>query len=89
MKIVVFRTGKPRQFNYRPVYYNKEKEEMEERLRLLTKESDSDEIEIEKFRSKIRNAWGGREVKAKKTTNKTIYLTLIAVLALIYYIFFL
>lgn len=88
MKIVAFKTGKPRQFNYRPVYYNKEKEEMEERIKLLTKESDSDEVELEKFRSKIKQAWGTREVKAKQMRGKTLYIYIIAVLALVYYIFF-
>ena len=89
MKIVAFKTGKAKQFNYRPVYYNKEKDEMEERLKLLTKEPGADEVEIEKFRAKIKNAWGGREVKAKTTSNKTIYIYVIAVLAILYYVFIL
>ena len=89
MKIVAFKTGKPRQYKYRPVFYNKEKEEMEERLKELTRESsDTEELEVEKFRSKIRNAWSNREVKAKQMPNKTFYIYLVAVLALIYYIFF-
>ena len=89
MKIVAFRTGKPKSFNYRPVYYNKEKEEMEERIKQLTREPDPDEIHEEKLRSRIRNSWGKREVKSKSKslTSKALYIYIIVVLALLYYIF--
>lgn len=89
MKIVAFKTGKARQYNYRPVYYNKEQDEINERVRLLTKEPDPDALKAEEFRSKIRDSWGRRhETKAKQMPNKTYYIYLVAVLALIYFIFF-
>lgn len=88
MKIVAFRTGKPKSFNYRPVYYNKEKEEMEERLKQLSSEPDPDEIHEEKLRSKIRNSWGKREVKTKSLSGKAFYIYIIVVLTLLYFIFF-
>ena len=89
MKIVAFKTAKARQYNYRPVYYNKEQDEINERIKLLTEKSNPDVLEVEKFRSKIRDSWGRKhESKAKQVPNKTFYIYIIAVLALIYFIFF-
>lgn len=89
MKIVAFKTGKPKSFNYKPLYYNKEKEEMEERLRLLNREVGPNEVNEEKLRSRIRNSWGKREVKtkSKSLTSKALYIYIIIVLVLLYYIF--
>ncbi|MDY0102580.1 MAG: hypothetical protein RBS07_06540 [Lentimicrobium sp.] len=87
MKIVAFKTGKPKSFNYKPLYYNKEKEEMEERLKQLSTEPNPDQINEEKLRSRMRNSWGKHDVKAKSLTSKALYIYVLVVVALLYYIF--
>lgn len=84
MKIVAFKTDKPRSFNYRPVFYDKKKEEMEERLKRY---QDTDEADAERFKSKIRESWRRRERDTKKMSNRTFYIYIIFALALLYYIF--
>lgn len=84
MKIVAFRVGKPKQFNYKPLFYDKEKEEMQERLRKLTETADSEESNL---RSKIRENWRIREQRNNKLSKRTLYMYLIGVILLLYFIF--
>jgi hypothetical protein len=84
MKIVAFRVGKPKQFNYKPLFYDKEKEEMQERLRKLTETADSEESNL---RSKIRENWRIREKRNNMLSKRTLYMYLIGVILLLYFIF--
>ncbi|PKP50406.1 MAG: hypothetical protein CVT94_02050 [Bacteroidetes bacterium HGW-Bacteroidetes-11] len=84
MKIVAFKTGKPKSFNYRPVYYDKKKDEMEERLKRYKEPKEAEE---DRLRTRIKESWHQREVKTKKLSTKTFYIYIIVALALIYYIF--
>ena len=85
MKIVAFKVGKPKQFNYRPLYYDKKKEEMRERLKKYT---EPEQIEADRLRSKIRDTWRIKEKKNYKLSKRTLYIYLIGVIVLIYFIFF-
>ncbi len=85
MKIVAFKVGKPKQFNYRPLYYDKKKEEMRERLK---KYAEPEQIEADRLRSKIRDTWRIKEKKNYKLSKRTLYIYLIGVIVLIYFIFF-
>jgi hypothetical protein len=55
MKIVLFKRPKPRQFNYRPLYYDPEKEAAEERKKALNGLQDGDPKE--RMRAEIRRRW--------------------------------
>jgi hypothetical protein len=85
MKIVAFKTSKPKQFNYKPLYYDQQKEEMEERLK---KYSETENSDINRFRSKIRETWRVKEKKNFKLSKMTLYVYLIGSILLIYFIFF-
>ncbi|MCB2222283.1 MAG: hypothetical protein KQI35_18010 [Bacteroidetes bacterium] len=87
MKIVFFRTPKPRQFSYPPRYYDEEKEHWEMRKKELglSGEGNTD------FRSMISNNWrrvrkSDRSRKKKAEMSVLVYLFIVAIL--IYFIFF-
>ena len=85
MKIVAFKTGKPKSFNYRPLFYDKKKEEMEERLKRYTK---PEEVESERLKLKIRESWRRRDNSNRQTSQRTFYIYIIAAILLLYFIFF-
>jgi hypothetical protein len=87
MKIVFFKTPKPRQFNYPPRYYDAEKEHWEMRRRELGLSSDGKND----FRSSINASWGRLRKKDrsnKKKAEMSVLIYLLIVVALIYFIFF-
>jgi predicted transcriptional regulator len=85
MKIVAFKVGKPKQFNYKPLFYNKEKEEMQERLK---KYSEPEQIEAERLRSKIKETWRLKDTRNHQLSKRTLYIYLAGAILLIYFIFF-
>lgn len=64
MNFFFFKRPKPRQFNYRPLYYDPEKEQAEERKKALSSLHDGDPRE--RMRAEIRRRW---KVE-RKATNK-------------------
>lgn len=87
MNIVFFKRAKPRQFDYKPRYYDPEKEELEQRRRELGLSKDMSHEE--RLRSEMRRKWGRPERK-EDTYNKyirtIIYLFVLSLL--VYFIFF-
>lgn len=86
MQIVFFRRPKPRQFEYKPRYYDEEKERQEERRRELEKAGSGDTSYI---RSQIERRWHriDRANRSKaKGVNVLVYLVIVALL--VYFIFF-
>jgi hypothetical protein len=86
MKIVFFRTPRPKQFSYPPRYYDPEKERFEARK----KESGIDGRRPD-LRSQIQNNWRrmrntDRSTKRKSEMSVLVYLFIIGIL--IYFIFF-
>ncbi len=87
MKLVFFRRPKPRQFDYKPRYYDKEKDEREQRKKELGI-TDSDD-HIEQFRSQLRRKWKyDREAKKRKTSDLKTIVYLLIVFLFVYLIFF-
>ncbi len=87
MKIVFFRTPKPRQFSYPPRYYDEEKEHWEMRRKELGL-SDSGDTD---FKTMLSNNWrrmrkSDRSRKKKAEMSVLVYLFIVAIL--IYFIFF-
>ena len=86
MKIVFFRTPRPKQFHYPPRYYDEEKERREQRRRELGLSGEKAD-----FKSQISANWSRykrheRDRKKKAEISVMIYLLIVAML--IYLIFF-
>ena len=91
MKIVFSRRPKPKQFDYKPIYWDQEKEELEKRRKQLSnigKEKTGDDIKLD-LRADINRTWR----RNHKTTDQKahtikfiIYLSVI--LFFVYLIFF-
>ncbi len=87
MKIVFFKRPKPKPFNYQPLYYDKEKDEREQRKKKLGYTDSEDKAE--QLRAQIRRKWRYEyEAKKKRTSElRTVIYLAFAGLA-IYVIFF-
>jgi hypothetical protein len=66
MKITFYKRPKPRQFNYKPLYYDQEKEEAEERKKF--REGLNSDDPKERLRNEIRRRWKRDKAPAKSTT---------------------
>ncbi len=84
MRITFLKLNKPRQYDYKPVFYDPKKEEMEERLR----EMGAIESSPATFKEKIRTKWHTGEDKTKKKKSQSgMMIYLLIVLMLLYIIF--
>ncbi|MBE0637698.1 MAG: hypothetical protein IH598_04180 [Bacteroidales bacterium] len=86
MQIGFFKTGTPKQFNYKPRYYNEEKERQEERRKRI-QEGGSDGGES--IRREIDRRWrrADRANRSKsRGINLLVFLAIAALLA--YFVFF-
>lgn len=89
MRISFFRTGKPKDFSYSPLYYNERKEELKKIRKSV--EAESGENTAERLRVRLERSWRERqERKRSKTSTSNLRLLIyLAVLALlIYFMFF-
>jgi hypothetical protein len=87
MSFAFFKRPKPRQFNYKPIYYDPAKEEAEERKKALDSLQQGDARE--NMRKEIRRKWrADRTAPDKKTeVSRVLIYVLVAALSL-YFIFF-
>ncbi|MCB9015307.1 MAG: hypothetical protein H6541_05875 [Lentimicrobiaceae bacterium] len=85
MKIVAFKVRKAKQFNYKPLFYDQKKDEMEERLKRYTQK---EEAEGERLRSRLRESWKVREARNNLISKRTLYIYLLVAFAIIYLVFF-
>jgi len=65
MGLVFFKINKHKRFNYKPLYYDPKKEEIEE---LKKRAATKDEANLEEMRGKIRSRW-----QQHRTTNANKY----------------
>ncbi len=89
MKISFFKTGKPKTFNYQPLYYDERKEELENIKKQI--QGDSEDDVVERIRSNIHRSWREsyerrRGKGAVSGSRLIIYLIILGLL--IYLIFF-
>jgi hypothetical protein len=87
MKIVFFRTPRPKQFSYPPRYFDEEKERIERRKKELGLTGG----EKPDLRSQVKSNWSrlrktDRSRKRKSEMSVLVYLFIVAIL--IYFIFF-
>jgi hypothetical protein len=87
MKLVFFRRQKPRGFNYKPIYYDPVKEELEERKKELDAISEGDPRA--RLKAEIRRKWHHRDDTGGSTYKGVrIILYLFVAILSIYFIFF-
>ena len=87
MKFVLFRTSKPKAFEYKPLYYDAEKEKREQRRKELGLD-DGDTDHRSFFRGELQSKWRrGGDGNKKGSRRRTIIYMAILLLA-VYYIFF-
>jgi len=89
MKISFFKTGKPKDFSYRPLFYSERKEELEKIKRSVEAESGSDSTE--RMRVQLERSWRDRRDRRRQSGPRSnlrllIYLAILALL--IYFMFF-
>ncbi len=86
MQITFFRTPKPKQFDYKPRYYDEEKERQEQRRKELMEAGQGNTINI---RRQIERRWRreDRQNRDKSRRMNVLVYILIAVI-LIYFMFF-
>ncbi|MDD4848090.1 MAG: hypothetical protein PHR53_04930 [Bacteroidales bacterium] len=87
MKLIFFNNPKPKQFQYKPRFYNAQKEVLEQRIK--EHELSQEQSEGERIRMKMHTDWERQRVK-RETKHKTwrSLLILIALAAMIFYIMF-
>jgi len=87
MALTFFKTPKNKQFNYRPVYWDKAKEERDKRLKTAFEETDKDYSEALRERMDMRWRRGALN-RTRRNTNIRFLAVLIFMFLLFYYIFF-
>lgn len=88
MKLIGFKTAKPRQFNYKPVFYNQEQEEFEKRIR-ESRLAAEQPLESERLRDKMRQSWKIKEQRERKQAGiRNLMIAAFLILLLVYFIFF-
>jgi len=89
MKISFVKTGKPKLFSYRPLYYNERKEELEKIKKSVEAESSADTSE--RMRIRLERSWRERQDRKRQkisTSNIRLLVYLAALAMLIYFMFF-
>lgn len=87
-----FRTPKPRNFNYVPIYYDKEKEEFEERIRSLEQEHQTN-VDKSNYTPSIRRGsmryyFKTTQQKERKTSNMRLMVILMVLMFIAAYLIF-
>ncbi|MBE0661214.1 MAG: hypothetical protein IH597_02000 [Bacteroidales bacterium] len=89
MKISFFKTAKPKEFKYTPLYYNERKEELEKiRKSVEAKEGDD---QVERMRVNLERSWRTRRDRQQRkapVSSVRLLLYLAAIALFIYLMFF-
>lgn len=81
----LFRQRKPRKFNFKPVYYNEEREAQEKRTTRIMQEINNEESGND-FRKVLHEKWRKNQKHAENKKSNTRVLLIAALLALICYL---
>jgi cytoskeletal protein RodZ len=81
MKFLLFKTEKPKQFEYKPRYYDPEKEALEQRKKRMGLSADQDHKE--QLRIQMQYEWNRREKHRKRQRNSTIRLLVFVALVIL------
>jgi len=86
MKFVFFKSPKPKAFEYKPLYYDPEKEKRELRKKELGLAESTDHKSF--FRGELKSKWKRGSTNDKKSSKKRTTIYLVILLIAVYYIFF-
>jgi hypothetical protein len=92
LKFSFFKNKQPKGFQFKPRYYNAEKEALEARIRAAQLEADSENnsssatFDSEVMRLRMRKQWGTSSEQANRQSNIRI-MWIAALLALAFYVF--
>ncbi len=87
MKITFLKRSKPKAFEYKPLYFDKEKDKREKRKRELGLDDSRDSSTF--MKGELQRRWRKNETdKSNKTSNKTFFIYLMIAVMSIYLIFF-
>ena len=78
----IFKANQPKEFTYRPYFYNAEKEERENRNKLIRSQSDNVKTGDTEFRSRLRERWEMSNHARKKANSSNLRLIVIFMLLL-------
>lgn len=86
MKFVFFKSPKPKAFDYKPLYYDPEKEKRELRKKELGLDDSTDHKSF--FRGELQSKWRRGRTDDKKSSRRRTSIYLVILLIAVYYIFF-
>ena len=86
MKFFFFKTTKPKAFEYKPLYYDPEKEKRELRKKELGLADSADHKSF--FRGELKSKWKRSGPDDKKSSKRRTIIYLVLLLITIYYVFF-
>lgn len=86
MKFVFFRTPKPRQFSYKPRYYDEKKEALENLKKKYSSEKTKEGLSPD-FHEKLKASWKIKEKRTGTITRTTVLIYLVIAALILYYIF--
>ncbi len=81
MRISFFRTGRPKQFNYIPRYYDEQKEEAEERKKRIEQELGTNDTGA--YRNTLQRGAMSRRFSERKKANRTSTLRLLIIITIL------
>ncbi|MGE5383570.1 MAG: hypothetical protein ACM3PX_09105 [Omnitrophica WOR_2 bacterium] len=87
MKIIAFRTPKPKPFSYKPRYYDPKKEELENLKKKYSGEKTDGGISPD-FRARLRQAMHVKEKRTGNISKVTLIVYFALAILILYYIFF-
>ncbi len=86
MALTFFKTPKNKQFNYRPVYYDKKKEEREKREKAALEENTDDYAAA--LRDRLNMRWKRTSgARTRRASNQRIIIILVVMFALLYLVY--
>lgn len=88
MKLVSFRTPKPRQFSYKPLYYNPEKEEAE-KLKAASEKIENEADRSKRIAMQYERTRAAKEEKSKvqRQNTRNILIAIFLIAMILYFIF--
>ena len=87
----LFRQPKPKQFDFKPRYYNERKEYIEARTEAIRRELDESNTEAggEAMRTRITRSWNDKSFrKSRSRSNRTVLLIALLLLLVAYYLLY-
>lgn len=87
MALTFFKTPKNKQFNYKPVYWDKAKEERDKRLKTALEETNKDYAEALRERMDLR--WRRSSVTRSRRNSNLRFLAVLMVIGIAFYYIFL